>query len=236
MIGVSQSGQSPDILAVIDEAQRQGALTLAITNDASSPLAQRAALHFDIAAGPELAVAATKTYTAQLTAFALLAIALANDQTRLTELNQLPAALTAALHLEASAAAAAAHFREMRHCVVLGRGFQLATALEWSLKLKEMAYVVAERYSTAEFQHGPIALIEPGFPVLAIAPRDAGSQSTIELLGRLRAASADLLALSDVAQSWPRIRSIFACLGAFPAGWRRLWRLYRPNSSAIISR
>lgn len=197
VIGVSQSGQSPDILAVIDEAQRQGALTLAITNDASSPLAQRAALHFDIAAGPELAVAATKTYTAQLTAFALLAIALANDQTRLTELNQLPAALTSALRLEASAAAAAAHFREMCHCVVLGRGFQLATALEWSLKLKEMAYVVAERYSTAEFQHGPIALIEPGFPVLAIAPCDAGSQSTIELLGRLRAAGADLLALSD---------------------------------------
>lgn len=85
----------------------------------------------------------------------------------------------------------------MRHCVVLGRGFQLATAFEWSLKLKEMAYVVAERYSTTEFQHGPIALIEPGFPVLAIALRDAGSQSTIDLLGRLRTAGADLLALSN---------------------------------------
>ena len=197
VIGVSQSGQSPDILAVIDEAQRQGALTLAITNDPASPLAQHAALHFDIAAGPELAVAATKTYTAQLTAFALLAIALADDQARLTELRRLPVALTEALQLEEVVATAASHFRTMSYCVVLGRGFQLATALEWSLKLKEMAYVVAERYSTAEFQHGPIALIEPGFPVLAVATREAGSMYIANLLDRLRAAGAELLVLSD---------------------------------------
>lgn len=198
VVGVSQSGQSPDIVSVIAEAQRQGALTLAITNDAASPLAQAAELSLDIAAGPERAVAATKTYTAQLLTFAMLAAALADDDARRTELAHLPTAVRAALQTEEAISAAAQHYRAMASCVVLGRGFHFATALEWSLKLKELTYVVAERYSTAEFQHGPIALVEPGFPVLAVAPSDAGAAATRTLLQKLKDEhGADLLVLSD---------------------------------------
>jgi glucosamine--fructose-6-phosphate aminotransferase (isomerizing) len=197
VIGVSQSGQSPDIVGVLAEARRQGALTLAITNDAGSPLAQAAAISLDIAAGAERAVAASKSYSAQLLTLAMLSAALAGDDARFAELAALPAAVAAALQVE-GAIAAAAGFRDMAHCVVLGRGYQFATALEWSLKLKELTYVVAERYSTAEFRHGPIALIEPGFAVLAVAPSDAGAADTRALLRALaEERGARVLALSD---------------------------------------
>ncbi|MBX0328020.1 SIS domain-containing protein [Oscillochloris sp. ZM17-4] len=198
VVGVSQSGQSPDIVGVLDEANRQGALTLSITNDPGSPLAQAAAISLDIRAGSERAVAATKTYSAQLLTFAMLSVALAGDADRRADLGRLPAAVAAALQIEDDVARAAAGLREMGHCVVLGRGYHFATALEWSLKLKELTYVVAERYSTAEFQHGPIALVEPGFPVLAVAPRDAGADDTRALLARLSGErGATVLALSD---------------------------------------
>jgi glucosamine--fructose-6-phosphate aminotransferase (isomerizing) len=198
VVGVSQSGQSPDIIGVIEEANRQGALTLSITNDAGSPLAQAAAISLDVRAGAERAVAATKTYSAELLTLAMLSAALAGDEGRRAELQGVPDAVGAALQIEAAIAEAAASFRQMSHCVVLGRGYHFATALEWSLKLKELTYVVAERYSTAEFQHGPIAMIEPGFPVLAVATRDAGADDTSALLARLATErGARVLAISD---------------------------------------
>jgi glucosamine--fructose-6-phosphate aminotransferase (isomerizing) len=198
VVGVSQSGQSPDIVGVLDEANRQGALTMSVTNDPSSPLAQAATISLDIRAGTERAVAATKTYSAQLLTFAMLAAALAGDASRRAELEAVPEAVGAALQIEGAIAKAAAEFSQMSHCVVLGRGYHFATALEWSLKLKELTYVVAERYSTAEFQHGPIALVEPGFPVLAVAPRDAGSDDIRALLSRLTTEhGAQVLAISD---------------------------------------
>jgi glucosamine--fructose-6-phosphate aminotransferase (isomerizing) len=198
VVGVSQSGQSPDIVSVLDEARRQNALTLAVTNNTDSPLAQAADLTLDIQSGIEQSVAATKTYTAQLFVFAMLSVALANDQKRAAELQRVPSAVQEALQLHDAAAAAAAHFRAISHCVVLGRGYHFASALEWSLKLKELSYVVAERYSTAEFQHGPISVVERGFPVLAVAPAGADMAATLELLRHLRdARGADVLALSD---------------------------------------
>ncbi len=198
VVGVSQSGQSPDIVAVLAEANRQGALTLAVTNDASSPLATTATFTLPIMAGVERSVAATKTYTAQLMAFALLSAAIAGDSARLAELQRVPEAVDEALGLETEVVRAAEHFRAMSRCVVLGRGYHFATALEWSLKLKELTYVVAERYSTAEFQHGPIAMVEPGFPVLALAPSDPGARAVGDLLARLAGErGADLLVLSD---------------------------------------
>lgn len=198
VVGVSQSGQSPDILAVVEEGGRQGALTLAVTNDPGSPLARAAAFTLDIGAGPERAVAATKTYTAELMSFALLSAALDGDGARQQELRRVPELVREALEREAEVERLALRYREMSRCVVLGRGYHFATAMEWSLKLKELAYVVAERYSTAEFQHGPIALVEPGFPVLAVAPRDAGLDDTVALLRRLvQGQGADVLVLSD---------------------------------------
>jgi len=198
VVGVSQSGQSPDIVAVLDEGRRQGALTLAITNDPGSPLAHAAELVLPINAGPERAVAATKTYTGALMLFAMLAAALSGEPSLADELRRAPAAVASALQRAEPVVAAAERFKGMGHCVILGRGFHFATALEWALKLKELTYVVADRYSTAEFQHGPVALVEPGFPVLAVAPSDPGDGPVRELLTRLaQERGAELLALSD---------------------------------------
>lgn len=198
VVGVSQSGQSPDIVAVVAEGRLQGALTLAITNDPASPLAQAAELTLAISAGVERAVAATKTYTGELMLFAMLAAALAGEAGLAAELRGVPDAVAAALGIAGAVEVAAGRFRAMSRCVILGRGYHFATAMEWALKLKELTYIVADRYSTAEFQHGPVAMVEPGFPVLAVAPTDPGLPAVRELLGRLAGEKgAEVLALSD---------------------------------------
>jgi glucosamine--fructose-6-phosphate aminotransferase (isomerizing) len=198
VVGVSQSGQSPDIVAVLEEGRRQGCLTLAITNAPDSPLARTADLVLDVQAGPEKAVAATKTYTAELTALAMLSAALNGKERLWKELSHVPAWVEKSLSLDRSLARMAERYRYMRQCVVLGRGFNYATAFEWALKLKELAYVIAEPYSSADFQHGPIAMVEGGFPVMAVAPGGKVFDSMLEMLGRLRSEqSAELVVISD---------------------------------------
>ncbi|HKP53575.1 MAG TPA: SIS domain-containing protein [Chloroflexia bacterium] len=199
VIGISQSGQSPDIVSVMAEGRRQGAITLSITNDPDSPLAEAAELKLHIHAGAERAVAATKTYTAQLMALAALSVALAGSKEEDVEcLGRVPGAVEAGLTLESEAERIAKEYRSMHHCVVLGRGYNYATAQEWALKLKELAYVFTDVYSTADFQHGPIAIIEPGFPVLAVAPQGAVFADQINLLRRLRDEfKAKLIVISD---------------------------------------
>ncbi len=201
VIGISQSGASPDIVGVVAAARAQGAPTLAITNDPDSALAAAADHVVELAAGPELAIAATKTYTTSLLAIARLSAALGDDATALAELATIPAAIERALSVEPELAAIAAALAPANRCVVLGRGFEYATAREWALKLKELAQVFADPYSAADFQHGPVALIEPGVPVLAVAPEDRASAGLVELLGRLRReAAADVFVLSDSAR------------------------------------
>jgi glutamine---fructose-6-phosphate transaminase (isomerizing) len=186
VIGISQSGQSPDIVAVLEEGRRQGALTLALTNDQQSPLAQAAELALAIGAGPERAVAATKTYSATLLTLAMLSVALDDRHgLRAGELRRVPQAVAAALDSAEEAHRLAASLAAMERCVVLGRGLNHATALEWALKLKELAQVVADPYSTAAFLHGPIALIDEDVPVLAIAPNGAIEAETEALLAKL---------------------------------------------------
>ncbi len=198
VVGISQSGESPDIVAVIEEGRAQGALTLAITNQPSSPLAAAAEMVLDTAAGPELAVAATKTYTAQLAAIALLSAAAADDRRMLAELERVPRLVDEVLALDEPIRAAAERYRYMDRCVVLGRGFNYATAYEWSLKLKEMTYVVAEPYSAADFRHGPVAIVGDGFPVLAVAPAGAVLEDALALLETLaREHRAELLVVSN---------------------------------------
>lgn len=204
VVGISQSGQSPDIVSVIAEGRRQGAITLAVTNDPGSPLAQSAEYTIDIHAGPEKAVAATKTFTSTLISLAALSLAL-DAETSDAEFDQLravPGAMRQALEQNEQAAMIAAKCREMGHCVVLGRGYNYATAQEWALKLKELSYVFADVYSTADFQHGPIAIVERGFPVLAVAPSGAVFADQLALLRRLRDDyGADLLVVSDSAEA-----------------------------------
>jgi glucosamine--fructose-6-phosphate aminotransferase (isomerizing) len=209
VIGISQSGRSPDVVGVLEAARRQGAPTVAITNDPASDLAAVAEHVIDIAAGPERATAATKTYTLSLLAVAMLVAALEDGtgfggdaRTRSAALERLPQAMRDALRLESAAEAVAARRAQLEQCIVLGRGFEYATAREWALKLKELAQVAADPYSAADFQHGPLALIEPGYPILAVAPTGATLAGMAELLVRLRDQhDVDLLVISDDART-----------------------------------
>jgi glutamine---fructose-6-phosphate transaminase (isomerizing) len=198
VVGISQSGKSPDIVSVLEEGHKQGCLTLAITNEPKSPLAQAADLVLDIRAGAEKAVAATKTYTTELMVVAMLSAALAEDKSRWKELAKVAGWTEKVLKQDGSIAGMAERYRYMRQCVVLGRGFNYSTAFEWALKLKELTYVVAEPYSSADFRHGPIAMIEGGFPVMAVAPSGKVFDSMLEMLGKLRnEQSAELVVISD---------------------------------------
>jgi glucosamine--fructose-6-phosphate aminotransferase (isomerizing) len=199
VIGISQSGQSPDILSVIEEGNRQGSLTLAITNSPQSPMARAAAFVLDIGAGPELAVAATKTYTTELTGIAMLSAALQQDSEFWSSLERVPNWINEVLKLDDYVAEAADRYSSITQCVVLGRGYNYATIFEWALKLKELAYVEAEPYSSADFQHGPIAMVSSGFPVMAVVAGGAVAESMTALLQHLRKdLSAELLVISNL--------------------------------------
>ena len=197
VIGISQSGRSPDVVGVLAEARRQGAITVAITNYRSSELAAAAEYLIELETGEERAVAATKTYVAEIAVVAMLSAALLDDQASRDELGALPGALRSALEREAEIASLAEAWAGESRCAILARGFQYATAREWALKLKELAYVLADPYSAADFQHGPIALVGEGFPILAVATTGPALPGMVELLERLRAASARLLVLTD---------------------------------------
>ncbi|NMB55630.1 MAG: SIS domain-containing protein, partial [Leptolinea sp.] len=198
VVGISQSGQSPDIVSVLAEGRRQGCLTLAITNELDSPLAQAADLNLDVEAGSEKAVAATKTYTAQLTSIAMLSAALLNDEKRWQELDRLPGWVETVLKLDKELEQTSLRYRYMQRCVVLGRGFNYATAFEWSLKLKELTYVEAEPYSSADFMHGPIAMVDQGFPVMVVNPNGMVFDSILALMRDLKQNQrAELAVISD---------------------------------------
>jgi len=197
VIGVSQSGQSPDIVAVLEEGQRQGAPTLAVTNDPSSPLAAQADYVLPLHAGEERAVAATKTYTAQLTALALLSCTLGDDPDRLAALRHTPLAAERVLDGEELIAGAVERYRYMETCVVLGRGYNYATAFEIALKLKELNYLIAESYSSADFMHGPIAVVGSGFPALVVAPSGKMFDTMRDFTLELESRGAELLIISD---------------------------------------
>lgn len=197
VVGLSQSGRSPDVVGVMEAARSQGALTLAITNAPDSPLALAAEHRVDLPAGEERSVAATKTYTAELLAVALLSAAL-DDAGARAELRAVPGALGRALGAEDEAARIAADQAGLDRAVVLGRGFGYATAREWSLKLKEVAQLWADPYSAADFAHGPVALLAPGSAVFATVTSGPARDALLEPVRRLVTdIGADALILSD---------------------------------------
>lgn len=200
VVGISQSGQSPDIVAVLEEGKRQGRPTIAITNDGSSPLAAAADHVVELHAERERSVAATKTYTAQLAVMMLFAAALSGDKQRLVEIQQLPDAMAKTLEGTATLAQRAERYRYMEECVVIGRGYNYATAFELGLKLKELTYVMASSYSSADFRHGPIATIDSGMPVFLVAPQDATYGDMLELAKDLKKREAELLIISEEQQ------------------------------------
>ncbi len=198
VIGISQSGAAPDVAAVLAEARAEHAPTLAITNRSRSLLARTAQEVFLLRAGPERSVAATKTYTATCVALALLAANAAESRGRSAlSLAGLVDAVVEAEATERDAARLARRIGRAREIVVLGRGFEYATALEAALKIKELARVWAEPYSTADFAHGPITLLEPGVPVLLFAARGAARRETLALGRTLRSRGAAVYAVTN---------------------------------------
>ncbi len=173
VIAVSQSGRGPDVVEVVDAARRGGAVTIAITNDAASPLAAAAGLVVPCLAGVERAVAATKTYVAELVALAALAAALEPRSPLAEALDRLPDVLDRCLTRSISWVRTSGVVEELSRtdrCLVTSRGYNLPTALEAALKLKETAAIFAEGYSTADLLHGPVALAAPEIPLLVVRP------------------------------------------------------------------
>lgn len=198
VIGVSQSGKSPDIVSVLEEGQKQGCMTLSITNEPNSPLANASDFVLELRAGAEKAVAATKTYTTELMAVAMLSAALSGKQKQWDELHKLSGWMKDALTQNDFIAQAAQRYRYIDQTVVLGRGFNYATAFEWALKMKELTYIIAEPYSSADFAHGPIAMVESGYPVFAVAAKGKVFNSMLQMLQRLREQiAAELVVISN---------------------------------------
>ena len=198
VIGISQSGQSPDIVSVIEEGRRQGAPTIAITNDLDSPLARAAEFQIGLGVGEECSVAATKTYTAQLLAMAMLALGLKGTPIQLEPLYAIPEALAQGLKSEPEARLAAKELAGCDHTVFIGRGFNYSTAWEIALKCKELANIQAEPLSSADFLHGPIAMVDEGFMVNLISIGDTFRDEFNSLAKTLHGRGAKLITFGDV--------------------------------------
>jgi glucosamine--fructose-6-phosphate aminotransferase (isomerizing) len=196
VVAISQSGESTDTNQVLAEARKQGALTVGITNEASSELARLAEHVFFVRAGHEKSVAATKTYTGQVLMLYLLAYAL-GGKIRPDDLARLPERAHLALRLEPEITALSERYRFMDHAVVMGRGLNYATAFEFALKLMETCYVVAERFSSADFLHGPIALVEPNFPVFVFAPSGVTWPPVRDAVEKLKPLTAETVVITD---------------------------------------
>jgi len=197
VIGISQSGESTDIVEVVARAREAGALTVGITNQEGSQLARTAQHPLLCHAGPERSVAATKTYTTTCTVLAMLSTFMPGGEPLREGIGQIPELVTAALNTEQLIARLADRYVYARDCIVLGRVFQYSTARETALKLEETCYVVATPFSTADFRHGPAALVERGLPIIVIAPPGRTSSDSLELLQWLREHGADCLVIAE---------------------------------------
>jgi glucosamine--fructose-6-phosphate aminotransferase (isomerizing) len=196
-IGLSQSGQSPDVVAVIEETRRQGGLALAITNDPCSPLAEAANTCISLGVGLERSVAATKTYTGTLLALAMLSTAIDGDRSRAEALQRMPQAVRAALALWGAPADDVSTFAGYTRFLVIGRGYNYSTVFEIALKMKETSRVLAEAYSMADLMHGPLSMVDNKLPVLLVAPSGKGSDEAPALFLRLKEQGTRVIVFSD---------------------------------------
>jgi len=196
VVGISQSGEGTDINLVLESAKRFGGYTVGITNEARSTMAGLVDEVFLVHAGKQRSVAATKTYTGQLLLLYLLASSL-SSQIALADVSEIPHRVEQALKLAPEIERLVERYRYMRRCVVVARGINSANAFELALKLMETCYVVAERFSSADFLHGPIAIIEPDFPALVFMPPGKAFRELLKLTARLHALRADTLVFSS---------------------------------------
>jgi len=196
VVGISQSGEGVDTNLTLENSKRCGATTLAITNEAESSMAKGADEAFLIHAGRERSVAATKTYTGQLLIFHLLTSALVGNGHK-AEIERLPDLAAASLTLQPRIEEIVERYAFMDQCVVVGRSLNYANAFEFAIKLMETCYVVAERFSGADFLHGPIAMIDQGFPIFVFAPPGPTLKGTRELLEKVKGIGAETIVISS---------------------------------------
>ncbi|OKJ07540.1 SIS domain-containing protein [Kitasatospora sp. CB01950] len=195
VITVSQSGGSPDLVASTKAAREAGAITLAVTNNAGSPLAEVSEFHIDVLAGPEKALPATKTYTAELLALYLFVEGLrGNDGSAAKVLPELAAGILAR---QAEVKALAERYRFAQRLVITSRGYGYPTAREAALKLMETTYIPASPFSGADLLHGPLAMVDNVSPVIAIVPDGRGGEALQPVLDRLRGRGADLVVVGQ---------------------------------------
>jgi glucosamine--fructose-6-phosphate aminotransferase (isomerizing) len=197
VVGISQSGRSPDVTEVLEEARRQGRPTVAITNDLASPLAAAGDEVLALQAGEEVAVAATKTYVNSLGAVALLFAVATGDAGALAELERVPSQLALQLERSWDDVARLDLLGGLNGGTVVARGVNYATAFEIALKIRELSGLLFEAYSSADLMHGPVAAIGEGWPVLALAPRGPAFATMATALDALRERGARLVVVSD---------------------------------------
>jgi glucosamine--fructose-6-phosphate aminotransferase (isomerizing) len=197
VIGVSQSGEGTDINTVLERAKDSGAFTVGITNEAGSTMAKLADETLLIHAGREKSVAATKTYTGQMLHFYMLASALAEGK---IAFDKIPDFAQKALELRPEVEKLVERYVFMENCVVVGRGMNYGNSYELALKLMETCYVVAERFSSADFFHGPLAIVERRFPVILFAPQGVTQRGSLDLLNRLKELHADCFSITNDAE------------------------------------
>jgi glucosamine--fructose-6-phosphate aminotransferase (isomerizing) len=214
VVGISQSGESTDINALVADARDCGAMTIGITNEPESSLTKTVDCVLRVRAGREQSVAATKSYTGQLAAIYLLGYAL-GAPIDLDELRRLPTRVESVLNREEQIAEAAARYRFMTRAMSIGRGLNYCTALEFGLKLMETCYVSADHFSAADLLHGPIAVVEDAFPAFVFAPRGITWPSVRDLIERLGRLGAETLVFSDVPEA--ETRGLPASIISLPA-------------------
>ena len=196
-VAISQSGRTPEIVSVLDRYRDAGACTVALTNDPDSPLAGVAAAEIALEAGPEGAVPATKTFTAELAAVALVAEALGSVSWADADWEALPGAVADVLSDAEPADRAAERLADARELVVVGRGFLMCVALEAALKLREAAGVRAEGWSAADFRHGPVTAMQGDVPLLAVSAAGPAAADVEQLAAELERAGGPVLRLAD---------------------------------------
>jgi len=197
VIGISQSGRSPDVVEVVEEAHRQGRPTIALTNAPTSPLGRAADAVLKLEAGNERAVAATKTYVNSLGAVALVFAASTADERAFAELQSVPDQLARQLERSATDVAALDELAPAEGATVVARGINYCTSFEIALKIRELAGLFVEAYSAADLMHGPIAAIRPGWPVFALAPSGPALAAMEDAMDAVAARGATLVVISD---------------------------------------
>lgn len=200
VVGISQSGESPDVVEVVREAGRQGRPSIAVTNSPSSPLGLAADAVVKLEAGREEAVAATKTYVNSLGAIALIFATTTGDAQALAELERVPAQIEEQIERSWSEVAALDAFGPVDGGTVLARGINYCTSYEVALKIRELSGLLFEAYSAADLMHGPVAAIGPGWPVLAVAPSGPALEAMEAAVKDVARRGARLIVVSDVSR------------------------------------